>query len=58
MPKIPNVCRWWERHQWTKWTLTEAVSTNILFRTETECLVQTRRCERCGYSQIERVSGR
>lgn len=56
--RIPNVCRWWQRHDWTQWTMIEAVSTNVFTGRESDCLVQSRKCTRCGYHQIERVRGR
>lgn len=54
---VVNMCWPWS-HKWTKWELTEGTMRNRITGAENEATVQTRKCTKCGFSQIEGVRGR
>jgi hypothetical protein len=42
-----TICRWWQRHQWTKWEISTEYA-----RGKFSGPVQVRRCQRCGLHQF------
>lgn len=49
---------WPWTHQWTKWKTADGTARNRITGGERDALVQTRQCEKCGFTQIEGVRGR
>lgn len=58
MKRVPNICKWWQRHLWTKWEPHDGFVSNKVTGAQRDALVQIRTCTHCGYNQIEGVHGR
>lgn len=49
--KYENVCRWWQRHDWTKWMLDKEFYKCGDPLRETVKIRETRSCRVCGKTQ-------
>jgi len=49
---------WPWSHIWTKWEMSDGTAFNKISGNTREALVQVRECKKCGFHQIEGVSGR